>query len=123
MRQKDCDISCPSLRARILEFDSLHLIRLDRLKDSFEIELSLSLFFVKDTLGQSVVIALPNPLVMCQDPAGVQSLRELDTLLLLILGAAVQCSQKESIIASIKNLPLEVQHAFVEKIQDVSTML
>jgi hypothetical protein len=35
------------------------------------------------------------------------------------LGAAVQSSQKEEIIASIKNMPVPTQHAFVEKIREV----
>ena len=65
------------------------------------------------------MIALPDPLIMCQDPPTVASLKEMDNLLLLILGAAVQCSQKEHLIASIKNLPTELQHAFVEKITEV----
>jgi hypothetical protein len=43
----------------------------------------------------------------------------MDSLLLLILGAAVQCSQREHIIASIQNLPTELQQAFVEKIREV----
>ena len=43
----------------------------------------------------------------------------MEKLLLLILGAAVQCSHKEDLIGSIKNLPIETQHAFVDKIKEV----
>ena len=69
------------------------------------------------------MVALPDPLVMCSEPTTSRSLHEMDSLLLLILGAAVQCSQREHIIASIKILPTELQHAFVEKIKEVSTKL
>ena len=70
-------------------------------------------------LGQCLVISLPDPLTICQDSPDEDSLREMDKLLLLILGAAVQCSQKEHIIDSIKNLDYQLQHAFVEKIREV----
>lgn len=44
----------------------------------------------------------------------------MEKLLLLILGAAVQCSHKEDLIGSIKNLPFGTQHAFVSKIREVT---
>jgi hypothetical protein len=66
-----------------------------------------------------VVVKLPDTLSICHEPPTEQSLKEMDRLLLLILGAAVQSSQKEEIIASIKNMPVPTQHAFVEKIREV----
>ena len=45
---------------------------------------------------------------------------QMHQLLLLVLGAAVQCSQKEHIISSMKTLPVEVQKVFVEKIPEVT---
>ena len=78
--------------------------------------------FFQEVLGQCLVISLPDPLLICQDSPDDDSLKEMDKLLLLILGAAVQCSQKEHIIDSIKNLDFELQHAFVEKIREVGTM-
>ena len=74
----------------------------------------------QDVLNQCLVVALPDPLTICQDSPTPKSLAEMDSLLLLILGAAVQCSQKEHVIGSIKNLPTDLQHEFVEKIQEVS---
>ena len=44
----------------------------------------------------------------------------MDKLLLLVLGAAVQSSQRLEIIASLKNMPVETQHAFMEKITQVT---
>jgi hypothetical protein len=75
----------------------------------------------QDELQQTVVGKLPDTLSICQEPPTEQSLKEMDKLLLLILGAAVQSSQKEEIIASIKNMPVPTQHAFVEKIREVFT--
>ena len=79
-------------------------------------------FFFQGILGQCLVIALPNSLKLCQDPPSDESLLEMDTLLLLLLGAAVQCNQKEQMVESIKNLPTEIQHAFMAKITDVSIL-
>lgn len=56
---------------------------------------------------------------MCQEPPTKESLREMDTLLLLMLGAAVQCSQRVAIVEAIQNLPVEVQEAIAIKIREV----
>ena len=66
-----------------------------------------------------MVVKLPDTLAMCHEPPVEKSLEEMEKLLLLILGAAVQCSHKEDLIGSIKNLPIETQHAFVDKIKEV----
>ena len=58
---------------------------------------------------QVVVVRLPNALSICADPITRESLAEMNTVLLLILGAAVQCNQNETVIGSIKNLPTHVQ--------------
>lgn len=76
--------------------------------------------FYEGVLGQILIVRLPDPLVMCQEPPTKDSLDEMNTLLLLILGAAVQSNQNEQIIGSIKNLPTEVQHSFVDKIKEVT---
>ncbi len=47
----------------------------------------------------------------------------MDKLLLLVLGAAVQSSQKEEVIQSIKGLPVEIQHDFMTKITKVCAFL
>ena len=44
-------------------------------------------------------------------------------MLLLILGCAVQCEQKELFIDNIKTLKIDVQHEIVDYIKDVSTKL
>ena len=48
------------------------------------------------------------------------SFSELRKTLLLILGCAVQCEQKETFVENIKRLDIHVQHAIVEHIKEVS---
>ena len=67
-----------------------------------------------------MVVKLPDTLSICHEPPVEKSLEEMEKLLLLILGAAVQCSHKEDLIGSIKNLPKETQYAFVDKIKEVT---
>lgn len=52
---------------------------------------------------------------ICQDIAA-----EARLLLVLLLGAAVQCREKENFILKIKSLPLDVQLSIVEAIKEVS---
>lgn len=49
--------------------------------------------------------------------------KELQKVLLLILGCAVQCERKEAFIQCIQQLQLDVQQAIVEHIQEVSVSL
>ena len=65
---------------------------------------------------------LPNALLICQEPPTKDSLREMDTLLWLMLGAAVQCNQRVAIVEAIKTLPVEVQQAIAMKIKEVMNM-
>ena len=46
----------------------------------------------------------------------------MDTLLWLMLGAAVQCNQRVAIVEAIKTLPVEVQQAIAIKIKEVMNM-
>lgn len=47
------------------------------------------------------------------------SFEELKKVILLILGCAVQCENKEIFIENIKSLDVDVQHAIVEHIKEV----
>ena len=75
--------------------------------------------FFEDILCQTLIVKLPNALVMCQEPPTKESLQEMDALLSLMLGAAVQCNQRVSIVEAIKNLPAEVQEPIAFKIREV----
>ena len=48
------------------------------------------------------------------------SFGEVRKTLLLILGCAVQCEHKETFVENIKRLDIDVQHAIVEHIKEVS---
>ena len=76
--------------------------------------------YYENVLGQILVVRLPNAVTICSEPTTKESLDEMNMVLLLILGAAVQCNQNETVIGSIKNLPTSVQHSFVSLIQEVT---
>ena len=63
---------------------------------------------------------LPDALLICNEPPTKESLREMDTLVWLMLGAAVQCSQRVAIVDAIKTLPVEVQEEIAMKIKEVT---
>lgn len=76
-------------------------------------------FFLQDVLGQIVLIRLPDPVTLGRDPDSETSLAGMQTLLLLVLGCAVQGPRKEIVIEDIKRLPLVTQHDIVNCIQQV----
>ncbi|KAF7648517.1 hypothetical protein LDENG_00155820 [Lucifuga dentata] len=63
---------------------------------------------------------LPNILCIAKDPISAKSMEEMKTILLLILGCAVQCERKEEMIEKIKLLHIETQAAIVSHIQEVT---
>ena len=76
--------------------------------------------FYSESLNQMLMLALPSPRELAQIPPSVRSLSQMEDLILLILGAAVQSDQKQDFIIAIKNLPLETQHGIVDKIRVVT---
>lgn len=71
-------------------------------------------------LGQFVLVRLPDPVTLGRDPDSETGLAGMQTLLLLVLGCAVQGPSKESVIEDIKRLPLATQHDIVNCIQQVN---
>ena len=65
---------------------------------------------------------LPDVLVICKEPPTKDSLREMDTLIWLMLGAAVQCNQRVAIVEAIKTLPVEVQEEIALRIKEVLSL-
>ena len=61
-------------------------------------------------------------LICCVLCVSGQAQQELQKVLLLILGCAVQCERKEAFIQSIQQLQLKVQQAIVEHIQEVGSL-
>ncbi|XP_059621753.1 girdin [Phlebotomus argentipes] len=73
----------------------------------------------EEELGQRVLI-LPDCSVLGHSPETSQGLEQMKLMLILLLGAAVQCPNKELFIGRIKELDLETQHAIVELIKQVT---
>ncbi|MFT7801680.1 protein Daple-like isoform X1 [Arapaima gigas] len=76
--------------------------------------------YYQESLQQLIVMNLPDVLTISKDPLSGKSIEELKKLLLLILGCAVQCEQKEEFIERIKSLDIEMQAAIVTHIQEVT---
>ncbi|KAM4542325.1 protein Daple isoform 2-T2 [Odontesthes bonariensis] len=76
--------------------------------------------YYQETLQQLIVMPLPNILSIAKDPLSAKSMEELNRLLLLLLGCAVQCERKEEMIEKIKLLDIETQAAIVSHIQEVT---
>ena len=76
--------------------------------------------FYSESLNQMLMLPLPSPRDLALIPPTTNSLGQMENLLLLLLGAAVQSDQKQDIIIAIKNLPLHTQHGIVDKIRVVT---
>ncbi|XP_065359354.1 protein Daple isoform X1 [Calliphora vicina] len=73
----------------------------------------------EDEFGQTILV-LPDCYILGYHPETKQGLEQMKILLTLLLGAAVQCPNKELFIARIKELDVETQHAIVELIKQVT---
>lgn len=73
----------------------------------------------EEELGQTVLM-LPDCSVLGREPETKRGVEQMKLLLTLLLGAAVQCPNKEIFIARIKELELEIQVAIVELIKCVT---
>ncbi|KAI8514851.1 Coiled-coil domain containing 88C [Branchiostoma belcheri] len=74
----------------------------------------------REVLQQLIVMKLPDIIAIGKEPEGEQCIHELRKILLLVLGCAVQCEKKEGFIEKIKELDLDVQHAMVGHIQEIT---
>lgn len=73
----------------------------------------------EDELGQTL-LELPDCNTLGYSPESKSGLEQMKILLTLLLGAAVQCPNKEIFIARIKELDIDTQHAIVEFIKQVT---
>ncbi|XP_078674201.1 girdin-like isoform X21 [Branchiostoma floridae x Branchiostoma belcheri] len=76
--------------------------------------------YYQEVLQQLIVMKLPDIIAIGKEPEGEQCIHELRKILLLVLGCAVQCEKKEGFIEKIKELDLDVQHAMVGHIQEIT---
>ncbi|GLH04901.1 Protein hook [Gryllus bimaculatus] len=73
----------------------------------------------EEELGQ-VVLVLPDCVKLGREPDSKAGLENMQLLLLLLLGCAVQCPNKETFIEHIKALDVDVQHDIVDCIKQVT---
>ncbi|XP_068571045.1 coiled-coil domain containing 88A [Cebidichthys violaceus] len=76
--------------------------------------------FYQEDLQQLILMPLPNIAILGQDPITEAAVEELRRLLLLLLGCAVQCEEKEAFIQQIQSLDIETQAAIASCIQQVT---
>ncbi|XP_072293768.1 coiled-coil domain containing 88A isoform X2 [Eucyclogobius newberryi] len=76
--------------------------------------------FYQENLQQLILMPLPNVAILGQDPFTEAAVEELRRLMLLLLGCAVQCENKEIFIQQIQSLDIETQAAIASCIQEVT---
>ncbi|XP_071962737.1 uncharacterized protein [Antedon mediterranea] len=86
---------------------------LDRLLKSIRV-------YYQDSLEQLIVMELPRIFTIAKDPVSEEAFNEIQKLLLLMLGCAVQCELKQEFVEGIKLLDIHVQHAIVNHIQEIT---
>ncbi|KAI5637723.1 HOOK protein domain-containing protein [Phthorimaea operculella] len=75
----------------------------------------------EEELGMTLLV-VPECICLGKAPESREGLENMKLLILLLLGAAVQCPNKELFITRIKELDLELQHSIVECIKQVTDM-
>lgn len=75
----------------------------------------------EDELGMTLLV-VPECICLGKAPETREGLENMKLLILLLLGAAVQCPNKELFITRIKELDVDLQHNIVECIKQVTDM-
>ncbi|KAK7922429.1 hypothetical protein WMY93_009331 [Mugilogobius chulae] len=76
--------------------------------------------YYQENLQQLILMPLPNVAILGQDPLTEAAVEELRRLMLLLLGCAVQCENKEIFIQQIQSLDIETQADIASCIQEVT---
>ncbi|XP_072102146.1 uncharacterized protein [Mobula birostris] len=76
--------------------------------------------FYQEDLQQLVLMAPPNVQLLGRDPLSDEGLQELNKLLLLLLGCAVQSERREEFIQQIQTMDLDTQASVAGHIQEVT---
>ncbi|XP_078505620.1 girdin isoform X2 [Lissotriton helveticus] len=76
--------------------------------------------YYQETLQQLIMMPLPNVLIIGKNPFSEQGTEEVQKLLLLLLGCAVQCEKKEEFIERIQGLDFDTKAAVASHIQEVT---
>ena len=75
--------------------------------------------YYRDVLAQFIVMRLPDLTQICHDPESAEAQAEIQKVLLLLLGCAVQCDAREHFVQEIKHLNVTTQQVIMEHIQEV----
>ncbi len=86
------------------------------LRISFDLD-NINLYFQEELC--QLIVACPDSIRLGQRPESKEGLEDMRLLLLLLLGCAVQCPNKQPFIEKIKEFPVECQHTLVHCIQQV----
>ncbi|XP_069750006.1 girdin-like isoform X3 [Narcine bancroftii] len=76
--------------------------------------------FYQEDLQQLILMSPPNVQLLGRDPLSDEGMQELDKVLLLLLGCAVQSERKEDIIKQIQTLDLDTQISVAAHIREVT---
>ncbi|XP_059516779.1 protein Daple-like [Myotis daubentonii] len=76
--------------------------------------------FYQEVLQQRIVMSLPDVSVISKDPLSGQSMEEMEKMLVLVLGCAVQCDRKGEFIEKIQQLDIETQVRILAHIRQVT---
>ncbi|XP_039255086.2 girdin-like isoform X3 [Styela clava] len=76
--------------------------------------------FYEDIQGQVIVMSLPNILTLAQEPTTEAGIAELQKLLLLIVGCAIQCDDREHYIEKMKQLTYQGMEIMMNHIKDIT---
>ncbi|XP_031453734.1 girdin isoform X11 [Phasianus colchicus] len=77
-------------------------------------------YFYQECLQQLILMALPNVLIIGRNPLSEPGTNEINKILLLLLGCAVQCQKKEEFIERIQHLDFDTKAAVAAHIQEVT---
>ncbi|XP_015712311.1 girdin isoform X16 [Coturnix japonica] len=77
-------------------------------------------YFYQECLQQLIMMALPNVLVIGRNPLSEPGTNEINKILLLLLGCAVQCQKKEEFIERIQLLDFDTRAAVAAHIQEIT---
>ncbi|XP_028396205.1 daple-like protein [Dendronephthya gigantea] len=76
--------------------------------------------YYKEKLQQVIVMDSPDVFVIAKDPESDESIEELNKILLLILGCAVQCDRKDFFVEKITTMDESIQQELVIPIREIT---
>jgi len=88
-------------------------------KENLQIVLEQIKYFYKNELKSVIVMKLPDVMKMLQEPQSNETINEIEKMVVLILGCAVQCENREVFVESMKQLTYNGMEAMMTHIKMV----